>query len=84
MAGLAAVTDKIKLIASTAILTLPPAITARMASTISSIAPEKFEEQFVRCFLKDKRPEAQAAAKDCFQKWADWRAMYKYFPAEMN
>ena len=39
MAGLAAVTDKIKLIASTAILTLPPAITARMASTISSIAP---------------------------------------------
>jgi pyrimidine oxygenase len=39
MAGLAAVTSKIKLFASTAILTLPPAMVARMASTISDIAP---------------------------------------------
>jgi pyrimidine oxygenase len=39
MAGLAAVTEKIKLYASTAILTLPPAIVARMVSTIDSIAP---------------------------------------------
>ncbi len=39
MAGLAAVTEKIKLFASTAILTLPPALVARMASTIDSIAP---------------------------------------------
>lgn len=42
MAGLAAVTDRIKLYASTAILTLPPAIVARMASTIDSIAPGRF------------------------------------------
>ncbi|WP_353471293.1 pyrimidine utilization protein A [Salipiger sp. H15] len=42
MAGLAAVTSEIKLFASTAILTLPPAIVARMASTISSIAPGRF------------------------------------------
>jgi pyrimidine oxygenase len=39
MAGLAAVTSKIKLYASTAVLTLPPAIVARMISTIDSIAP---------------------------------------------
>ncbi|MFD0485072.1 pyrimidine utilization protein A [Kineococcus sp. GCM10028916] len=39
MAGLAAVTEKIKLYASTAILTLPPALVARMVSTIDSIAP---------------------------------------------
>ncbi|WP_238364742.1 pyrimidine utilization protein A [Mesobacterium pallidum] len=42
MASLAAVTDKIKLFASTAILTLPPAIVARMASTIDSVAPGRF------------------------------------------
>ena len=38
MAGLAACTSKIKLFASTAILTLPPALCARMAVTIDSIA----------------------------------------------
>lgn len=42
MAGLAAVTSKIKIFASTPILALPPAIVARMASTIDSIAPGRF------------------------------------------
>lgn len=42
MAGLAAVTDRIKLYASTPILALPPAIVARMAVTIDSIAPGRF------------------------------------------
>jgi pyrimidine oxygenase len=42
MAAIAAVTDRIKLYASTAVLTLPPAIAARMASTIDSIAPGRF------------------------------------------
>ncbi|MFJ4626732.1 pyrimidine utilization protein A [Streptomyces sp. NPDC088847] len=42
MAGLAAVTERIKLYASTPILVLPPAIVARMASTIDSIAPGRF------------------------------------------
>ncbi|OTB06765.1 hypothetical protein M426DRAFT_9198 [Hypoxylon sp. CI-4A] len=42
MSALAAVTSKIKLYASAAILTLPPAITARMASTIDSVAPGRF------------------------------------------
>jgi pyrimidine oxygenase len=39
MSGLAAVTSKIKIFATVATLTIPPAIVARMASTIDSIAP---------------------------------------------
>ena len=42
MAGLAAVTERIKLYASTPILALEPAIVARMATTIDSIAPGRF------------------------------------------
>lgn len=42
MAGLAAATERIKLFASTPILALPPAMVARMASTIDSIAPGRF------------------------------------------
>ncbi|WP_160003666.1 pyrimidine utilization protein A [Rhizobium sp. 18055] len=42
MAGIAAVTQKIKLYASIALLTMPPALAARMASTIDSIAPGRF------------------------------------------
>lgn len=42
MAGLAAVTSKIQLFASVATLTIPPAIVARMASTIDSISDGRF------------------------------------------
>ncbi len=42
MSALAAVTDRIKLYASTAVLTLPPAVVARMATTIDDIAPGRF------------------------------------------
>ncbi|KAI1104205.1 pyrimidine utilization protein A [Jackrogersella minutella] len=42
MSALAAVTSKIKLYASTAILSLPPALVARMATTIDSVAPGRF------------------------------------------
>ena len=42
MAGLASVTERIRLYASTAVLTLPPAMVARMATTIDSIAPGRF------------------------------------------
>jgi pyrimidine oxygenase len=42
MAGLAAVTQRIKIFATAATLTLPPAIVARMAATIDSIAPGRF------------------------------------------
>jgi pyrimidine oxygenase len=42
MAGLAAVTSRIKLFATVATLTIPPAIAARMASTIDSISNGRF------------------------------------------
>jgi pyrimidine oxygenase len=42
MAGIAAVTRKIQLFASVAVLTMPPALVARMATTIDSIAPGRF------------------------------------------
>ncbi|MDF1857027.1 pyrimidine utilization protein A [Pseudooceanicola sp.] len=42
MAGIAATTQKIKLYASIALLTMPPAVAARMAVTIDSIAPRRF------------------------------------------
>jgi pyrimidine oxygenase len=42
MAGLAAVTKRINIFATAATLTMPPAIVARMASTIDSIAPGRF------------------------------------------
>ncbi|MFT4268758.1 MAG: pyrimidine utilization protein A [Xenophilus sp.] len=42
MAGLAAVTSKIKLFATAASLVMPPAIVARMASTIDSISGGRF------------------------------------------
>ena len=42
MAGLASVTTRIRLYASTAVLTIPPAIVARMASTIADISGGRF------------------------------------------
>src|ERR1700734_1869487 len=52
MAGLAAVTSKIKLFASTAVLTLPPAIVARMATTIDSISGGRFGVNIVSGWQK--------------------------------
>ena len=42
MSAIAAVTHRIKLFASSAVLTMPPAIAARMAATIDSVAPGRF------------------------------------------
>mgnify|MGYP002836734394 FL=1 len=52
MAGLAAVTSKIKLFATAATLTLPPAIVARMASTIDSISNGRFGVNLVTGWQK--------------------------------
>jgi pyrimidine oxygenase len=52
MAGLAAVTSRIRLFASVAVLTLPPAIVARMAVTIDSIAPGRFGVNIVSGWQK--------------------------------
>jgi len=54
MAGLAAVTTKIKLFATAATLVMPPAIAARMASTIDSISNGRFGVNLVTGW---QRPE---------------------------
>src|ERR1700709_1874790 len=52
MAGLAAVTERIKIYATSATLTLPPAIVARRASAIDSIAPGRFGVNLVTGWQK--------------------------------
>ena len=52
MAGLAAVTRRIRLFASVAVLTLPPALTARMAVTIDSISGGRFGVNIVSGWQK--------------------------------
>ena len=52
MAGLAALTSRIKLFASAAVLTMPPAVVARMAATIDSIAPGRFGVNIVSGWQK--------------------------------
>ncbi|MBP0462356.1 pyrimidine utilization protein A [Roseomonas sp. PWR1] len=52
MAGLAAVTTRIKLFASVAILSIPPALIARMATTIDAIAPGRFGVNIVTGWQK--------------------------------
>jgi pyrimidine oxygenase len=52
MAGLASVTERIRLYASVAVLTLPPAIVARMASTIDSISHGRFGINIVSGWAK--------------------------------
>lgn len=52
MAGLAAVTRRIKLFASVAVLTIPPAVLARMAVTIDSISQGRFGVNIVSGWQK--------------------------------
>jgi pyrimidine oxygenase len=52
MAGLAAVTTRIQLFASAPVLAIPPAIVARMAATVDSIAPGRFGVNLVTGWQK--------------------------------
>jgi pyrimidine oxygenase len=52
MAGLAAITERIKVFATVATLTIPPAICARMASTIDSISHGRFGVNLVTGWQK--------------------------------
>jgi pyrimidine oxygenase len=54
MAGLAAATDKIRLYASVALLTLPPAMVARMATTIDDISGGRFGINIVTGWNKEE------------------------------
>ncbi len=52
MAGLGSITSRIKLFASVAVLTIPPAVLARMAVTIDAIAPGRFGVNIVSGWQK--------------------------------
>ena len=52
MSGLAAVTSRIKLFASVAVLSIPPAIIARMATTVDSISHGRFGVNMVSGWQK--------------------------------
>ncbi|GAA4228448.1 pyrimidine utilization protein A [Sagittula sp. NFXS13] len=79
MAGLAAVTTKIKLFASSAILTLPPAIVARMASTVSNIAPGRFGVNIVTGWA-----EAEYSQMDMWPGDAYFGYRYNYAAEYVN
>lgn len=66
MAGLASVTSKIKLFATTAVLTLPPAIVARMATTIDSIAPGRFGINIVSGWAKGEYDQMSLCPGDSY------------------
>ena len=64
MAGLAAVTRRIQLYASVAVLTIPPAIVARMASTIDSISGGRFGVNIVSGWAKaEYEPDGAVAGR---------------------
>ena len=66
MAGLAAVTSKIQLFATAATLTLPPAIVARMASTIDSISGGRFGVNLVTGWQSRVQPDGPVAGDEFF------------------
>ena len=67
MAGIAAVTSKIKPFASTAVLTLPPALVARMATTIDSISGGRFGINIVSGWQKAEYEQTGLwPGDDCF------------------
>lgn len=66
MAALAAVTAKIKLIASSAILTLPPALAARMAATIDAVAPGRFGINIVTGWQRAEYTQMSAWPGDAY------------------
>ena len=64
MAGLAAVTSRIRLYATVATLTIPPAIAARMTSTIDNIAPGRFGLNLITGWAKaEYRPDGSVAGR---------------------
>jgi len=66
MAGLAAVTSRIKLYATAASLVMPPAIVARMASTIDSIAEGRFGVNLVTGWQKPEYSQMGLWPGDAF------------------
>jgi pyrimidine oxygenase len=77
LTGIAAVTGRIKLYASTAVLTLPPAIVARMALTIDSIAPGRFGINIVSGWAKAEYAQMGLwPGKEHYEKRCDYSIEY--------
>jgi pyrimidine oxygenase len=86
MAGLAAVTTKIQLFATCAVLTIPPPITARMAVTIDSISHGRFGINIISGW--QRREYAQMGiwpGKDHYKSacWAAYRVPASLWAAQM-
>ena len=82
MAGLAAVTERIKLYASVAVLTLPPAIVARMASTIDSISNGRFGINIVSGWAKDGvRADGPVAGRGALRQALRLQHRVRHHPA---
>jgi pyrimidine oxygenase len=93
MAGLAGVTEKIRLYASVATLTIPPAIVARMATTIDDISGGRFGINIVTGWNKEEYSQMGVWPGDQYfaerydygeeyvtimrQLWADGRSDFK-------
>ena len=77
MAGLAAVTTRIKLFATAATLAMPPAIAARMASTIDSISDGRFGLNLITGWQKPGIfPDGTVARRRLFRHRYDYVAEY--------
>ena len=84
MAGLASVTKKIRLYASTAVLTIPPAIVARMASTIDSISGGRFGVNIVSGWHKVEYTQMGMWPGDAhFGKRYDYSTEYVHIMKEL-
>ena len=84
MAGLAAVTTRIKLFATAATLCLPPAIVARMAATIDSISDGRFGVNLVTGWQKPEYDQMGLWPGDAyFAKRYDYLAEYAQILREL-
>jgi pyrimidine oxygenase len=79
MAGLAAVTSKIKLYATAASLVMPPAIVARMASTIDSISNGRFGLNLITGWQRPEYSQMGLWPGDAF-----FRTRYEYLSEYMQ
>ncbi|KAF4625338.1 hypothetical protein G7Y89_g12829 [Cudoniella acicularis] len=88
LAGIASVTLKIKLFASTAILTLSPALCAQMAVTIDSIAPGRFGVNIVTDWQPAEYEQMNEYAQEYVQVmkdlWTDGKSDFKGKNFTMN
>src|ERR1700685_1101146 len=79
MAGLASVTERIQLFATCAVLTMPPPITARMATTIDSISHGRFGVNIISGW--QRREYTQMGIWHCAEHY---KRTYDYGPEDVT